>query len=192
MGQSADQLREEINAKREEASVKIEQIEEKVGAATQQVKDKFDWRRQVDDNPLFALGAATFAGMILGGLVSGGDDDRQSHRDTPNYERYGTSPYPQYRSYNQGNGGGIGASLRSAAKSSGLEETISSMGGTLMATLADRVREVADQSIPGLKEKLSGGPSHNNQSSSFPGSTGLMSGQSQERSRAGMSASISD
>jgi len=162
MGQTTDQLRQEIDAKRDDAAQKIDQIEQKVDAAAQQVKDKIDWRRQVDDNPMLALGAAFIGGMVLGGVLGGGDDNGRQPRADYGYGRYGqhdTSTYFQSQSGRSSSSGGIGGTIRNAAKSSGLEETIQSMSGTVMATVADRLREVADQSLPGLKERLGGGSS---------------------------------
>jgi hypothetical protein len=175
MGESADQLREEIEMKRQDASGKIEQIEQKVtGTADQvrgqvdqvrdQVKQTFDWRKQVDERPLAALGAAFIGGVVLSNVLGGDDDDdrRQQHRrqhrsdrgrysfNTVQYGEQGSSPSvaPAVA------GLGVMGAVRKAAKTSGLEDTLNNMTTSFMSTLAERAKEVADRNFPGMADKL--------------------------------------
>jgi len=175
MGQTADELRQEIDQKRDNASQKIDQIEQLVTGAADQVKDQvsqakeqvtqakeqikqtFDWRHQVEEKPLVALGAAFIGGIVLGGITGGGDD-RGSHQ----HHYYGQQP--------QGNGssqhtvnygqaaatGGVVAAVRGAAKKAGLDDTIANMADGLMATFSDRIKQIADDAFPGLADKLGG------------------------------------
>jgi len=106
VGQTADQLREEIAAKREDAAAKIDRIEAKVqqipqiaretvdasvwqarasvGEQVNQMAQKFDLRQQVQERPLFALGAALAGGWLLGKLT---EDNRAAARRGYRYER---------------------------------------------------------------------------------------------------------
>jgi len=152
MGQTADQLRQDVDATRNQAADKIDQIEQKVGQATQQVKEKFDWRRQVDDNPLLALGAAMIGGMVLGAAMGGDDGDSRDRGYQPSYAGIsGSGPYGRQSS---SSGGGLGHMLRQTAKSTGFEDSIQSMSSAIMATMTDRIREFADRAMPGAGEKL--------------------------------------
>ncbi|HEU5433155.1 MAG TPA: hypothetical protein VFU81_15925 [Thermomicrobiales bacterium] len=106
MGQTADQLREEIAAKREDAAAKIDRIEAKVqqipqiaretvdasmlqarasvGEQVNQMAQKFDLRQQVNERPLLALGAALAGGWLLGKLT---EDNGAPTRRGARYER---------------------------------------------------------------------------------------------------------
>ncbi|HEX5500044.1 MAG TPA: hypothetical protein VFX03_12490, partial [Thermomicrobiales bacterium] len=106
MGQTADQLREEIAAKREDAAAKIDRIEAKVqqipqiaretvdasmlqarasvGEQVNQMAQKFDLRQQVQERPLLALGAAMAGGWLLGKLT---EDNGETNRRGYRYER---------------------------------------------------------------------------------------------------------
>jgi len=173
MGETADQLREEVSAARDQAAEKIEMIEQKVGEATQQVKDKFDWRRQVDDNPLLAVGAAMIGGMALGMMTGGGDDSSDRHHQSPYASMSGSGAYGRQSN----GGGGLGQMLRNTAKSSGFEDSIQSMSSAIMSAMTDRVREFADKAMPGAGDKLGAGSTSGSQndwrssSSSMVGST---------------------
>jgi len=161
--------------KRQDASGKIEQIEQKVtGTADQvrgqvdqvrdQVKQTFNWRNQVDERPLAALGAAFIGGVVLSNVLGGDDDDdrrqqyRRQHRsdrgrysfNTVQYGEQGSSP-----SVAPGMAGlGVMGAVRKAAKTSGLEDTLNNMTTSFMSTLAERAKEVADRNFPGMADKL--------------------------------------
>jgi ElaB/YqjD/DUF883 family membrane-anchored ribosome-binding protein len=150
MGQTADQLRQEIDQKRDAAGEKIDQIESRVQDTAQaakdtvtdtieQVKQSVDIRQQIEERPLVALGAALVGGFVLGGLV-GGDKGDQQHAGQ----------------YAGGSPGGSRSGLRNAAKESGLEETLSSMMTALTGMFGERIRSAVDESFPGFAEKMKG------------------------------------
>lgn len=156
MGQTADQLRQEVDQKREDAGQKIEQIQAKVEGATQQVmdtvddakqkvKEAFDLRHQIEEKPLLALGAALAGGFILGGVLGGDDHDGRR------YPRYDQGPAPQPYRYQQSSG--IMDTVRKAAKSAGLEETLNSLVTSFMGSLGERVKAIGEESFPGLMPK---------------------------------------
>jgi ElaB/YqjD/DUF883 family membrane-anchored ribosome-binding protein len=85
---SADSLRHRTQ-KRDDASQKIDQIENQVMSKAQeietkvsdkvkQVKAQVDWRHQVAERPLLAVGAALVGGMLLGGITGKGDHHASS------------------------------------------------------------------------------------------------------------------
>jgi hypothetical protein len=154
MGQTADQLRQEVDQKRDDAAQKIDQIQAKVDGATQQVKatvddakqqvkDTFDLRKQIEEKPLLALGAALAGGFVLGGIT--GDDDR----DEPRYPRYDEGPRTMpYRP--QSSSSGIMDNVRKAAKSTGLEDTLNTMVASFLGNLGERVKAISEEAFPGL------------------------------------------
>jgi ElaB/YqjD/DUF883 family membrane-anchored ribosome-binding protein len=156
MGQTADELRQQVDQKRDDASQKIEQIEqqvmqgaqqvqEKVSETANQVKAKMDLRQQVEERPLLALGAAMAGGMILGSLMKG-DQDHQTYRAPVNEQRY--QPPRQ---------GGMGQSIRSAAKKSGLDDSIENFASAAFARLGDRMREMTERTFPGVMDRADSG-----------------------------------
>lgn len=185
MGQTADELRQEIDIKREQASEKISMIEERVTGATdlvkeqvagaadqikeqvtgaadqlkEQVKTAFDWRHQVEEKPLVALGAAFIGGVVLAGIMGGGDDQPKTSHSQPHYPTSDlnlkeSGGQVNYSGGQQHQSGGLSSVVRKAAKDSGLEETISNMAGAFMGTLTERVKSMADQAFPGMADKL--------------------------------------
>lgn len=177
MGQTADELRQEVDSKRDDASQKIEQLEQMVtGAADQvktqvsdavdqakaQVKQTFDWRHQVEEKPLVALGAAFIGGVVLGGVL-GGDDGHQEQRQygagyygaqsgDPNATRFQYQYQPPAYA---GQSAGVMGALRGAAKKAGLDQTIANMSDNLFSTISERIKQVADDAFPGMGAKMS-------------------------------------
>jgi hypothetical protein len=153
MGQTADQLRDEVDQAREAATQKIEDIEEKVTNAAEQVKEQFDWRRQVDNHPLTAVGAALVGGMVLGGLTGGGD-----HHDGHDHGYSSSqSSGARYQSvqHNESHSGisGMTDAIRSAAKSSGFDDAIHHVADAALGTLGERIRHYADEMLSGSSSK---------------------------------------
>ena len=150
MGQTADQLRQEIDQKRDDAAQKIDELQSQVQGAAQkvtdtamQVKDSFDIRRQIEERPLLALGAALVGGFLLGGMGGGGGQGQRSSGG--NVQRDWESG---------GASSGAMSGIRRAAQSSGLEDTLSHAASALMGSIADRLRDTLDQSFPGFADKL--------------------------------------
>ncbi len=152
MGQSADQLRQEIEQKRSDAAQKIDDLEARVqdtavqarehvkGAVEdtiQTAKESFDLRQQVEERPLVALGTAFVGGLLLGGITGGGGGSQQA-------------------SYGQGGGQGegIGGTLRNAAQRSGLEDAIANATAALLGSVTEQVKSTLDQHFPGFAEKM--------------------------------------
>jgi len=128
------------------ASTKIDQIEAKVEDTTERVKEQFDLKKQIEDRPLVALGAAFFGGLLLGGVMDG-DDQQEAHRDEE-LRRPSAGSQPK--------SGGIKQSIRNAAKSSGLDETLSNLTAAAMGMMTEKVKSAADRNLPGFAEKFQG------------------------------------
>jgi len=150
MGQTADQLRDQVDQTRDDASQKIEQIEHQMSQTAEKVKEQLDWRHQVDERPLMAVGAAMIGGMILGGLVGG--HDGHAHENHYQYQP-GSAARNDYR-FEGGTPRGVSGAIRNAAKASGFDETVQHVATAALSTFADRLRDAAEHNLPGLADKL--------------------------------------
>lgn len=166
MGQTADQLRQEIEQKRGDAAQKIDAIESRVQDTTQMVKNTVEDTKQmvtgtlkdtvqettdkvkqnadlgkhIEERPLVVLGAALAGGFLLGGVLGGGGDKSDNRRSGGDYS---TSSR-----------GGASGTFRNAAKSSGLEETIATISGALMGMATERVRSIVQETFPAFAERM--------------------------------------
>jgi hypothetical protein len=138
MGQTTGELRQAVDNKRDDAAQKIDQLEQRVGDTAQQMKESLDWRKQVDDNPLVAVGAAFIGGMVLGGVLGGGDDHQQKQPS-------------QWQS--AAAGAGLSGAIRKAAKSSGIEESFNDMASNLFGTISDRMKQMTSEKFPSIAGK---------------------------------------
>jgi ElaB/YqjD/DUF883 family membrane-anchored ribosome-binding protein len=151
MGQSSDQLRQEIEQHRSDASQKIDDLEARVqDTATQAreqakgmvedtiqtAKESFDFRKQVEERPLVALGVAFVGGLMLGGITGGGGQQTSS----------GQSGTQQSQ--------GASGTLRHAAQRSGLEDTISNAAAALLGSVTEQFKSTLDQNFPGFSSKM--------------------------------------
>lgn len=149
MGESADQIREELDLKREDAAQKIEQLENHVNQTAENVKQSVDLRHQIEQRPLTSLGVAFVGGFILGGVLGGDDEDhRQDYR--PNGD---SQPYRYQGQQSRQGGGAMKSGLKKAVKDSGLESTLTNVAAAAMATASDRLKSTIDQSFPGFAGK---------------------------------------
>lgn len=152
MGQSADQIRQEIDQHRSDAAQKIDDLETRVqDTATQAreqaqgmvedtiqtAKDSFDFRKQVEERPLVALGVAFVGGLMLGGVTGGGEEQQSSSAQ-------GGSQQGQKSS----------GALRQAAQRSGLEDTIANAAAALLGSVTEQFKSTLDQNFPGFSSKM--------------------------------------
>jgi ElaB/YqjD/DUF883 family membrane-anchored ribosome-binding protein len=169
MGETTDQLREQVDQKRSDASDKISKIEEQVTNTAQQmtdkateavdqVKSKMDWRQQVEERPLVMVGAAFVGGMLLGGVTGGGGKSSSGSTST------GSS------------GGGIGGTVRNAMHDSGLEQDIQQYTKQAFSVLADRVRTIAGDTFPGMMDKMQSTTGNQERSTSMSGAESEING----------------
>jgi len=153
MGETADQIRRQVDQKRDDASQKIDQIEQKVmGTAQQiegkvtetadQVKSQMNWRYQVEEHPLMSVGVAMVGGMMLGNMM--GKDDHQ----------YRSSPDVHVSQQSMHQGGGMGESIRKAARNSGLDNTVQNFASAAFGMIGERMREMTERTFPGMLDKV--------------------------------------
>ena len=178
MGKSSDQLREEIDAQREDAGAKINQlqhqVQDQVDGTRQQVMDtaeqvkgeakamvtdtvdsmkesveNMDIERHVQERPLMSVGAAVLGGFLLGSMLGG---DNNSGHQSPAHNYSGGSSASGSNTYSSSNG--MGNSLRTAIQKSGLEDTLSNAGAAMVGSVTDQLKEMLDRSFPGFSDKL--------------------------------------
>jgi hypothetical protein len=159
MGQTTDQLRQEIDTKRDDAAAKIDAIEARVQDTAQMAKDTveetmatakdtvtetvtetvetikqgFDFQKQVDERPLMMLGAAVLGGFFLERAM-GGDKQHRSHY----YQDNRSQPGP----------------LQQAVHNSGLDTTMSAMTGAVAGMAAERLQGLVDETFPEFGQRL--------------------------------------
>ena len=167
MGQSTDQIRQEIDQKRDDAAGKIDQLETQVKDTADQLKSgvqdtteqiigqvqgtvedtietvkqnvqNVDFRQQIEERPLVALGVALVGGFVLGGLMGGGGQQQTSGG------QQGSSQ----------SGSSMSGGLRSLAQKTGLEDTISNAASALIGSVTDQVKDTLDRNFPGFADKM--------------------------------------
>jgi ElaB/YqjD/DUF883 family membrane-anchored ribosome-binding protein len=172
MGQSSDQIRQEIDRTRTSAADKIDQLQGQVqGTADQMrtqvqdtaeqvvdqvkgtvdhtietVKQNMDLKQQIEERPLLALGAALVGGFLLGGMTGGGGGHQQAsgQREYASGTPVGASAA----------GGGAISGIRGAIQRSGLEDTISNAAAAFLGNLTDQLKGALDQNFPGFAGKM--------------------------------------
>ncbi len=136
MGETADQIRDQVDSAREQATDKIIQLEQHVTDAAQQVKENLDWRHQVSERPLLAVGVALAGGALFASVTKGGNGQSRSYEGSSNHSSSSSS----------GNGG-LGGVIRKAAQTAGLEAKIESAAQSFFTSLSKRVGEVATEAF---------------------------------------------
>jgi len=157
MGQSSDQIRQEIEQHRSDAAQKIDDLEMRVQDTATQARDQakgmvedtiqtakesFDFRKQVEERPLVALGVAFVGGLMLGGITGGSSNGGGS----------GPQASAAYGGSHQRHG--AGGTLRQAAQRSGLEDTISNAAAALLGSVTEQFKSTLDRNFPGFSEKM--------------------------------------
>jgi ElaB/YqjD/DUF883 family membrane-anchored ribosome-binding protein len=170
MGQSSDELRQEIDQRRHDAEQKIndlqgqlqgtaddlkaqaqgtvtevrEQVQGTVEDTIETVKENLNFEQFVQERPLVSLGAALIGGFVLGGLLN----DSGGGRSSSSYDS-GSST-----SYSGGSSSGLGHSLRNALKSSGLEDTVNSAAAAMMGSMTEQIKQTMDRNMPGFADRM--------------------------------------
>jgi ElaB/YqjD/DUF883 family membrane-anchored ribosome-binding protein len=178
MGESTDQIRQEIDRKRDDAAGKIDQLQHQVQDTADQmranvqdttgqvidqvktgvddtiesVKQNIDLRQQIEERPLLALGAALVGGFLLGGMTGG----RNHHGGSSGFTQSYQPASGQHTAHHDGAHGGpaMGSSIRSAIQKTGIEDTISNAAAALLGSVTDQLKDTIDRNFPGFNEKM--------------------------------------
>jgi uncharacterized protein YjbJ (UPF0337 family) len=170
MGESTNQIRQEIDQSRQSAADKIDQLQDQVTGTADQlrvnvqdsaeqlrdqvsgavddtiqtVKENIDIRQAIEQRPLLALGAALISGFVLGSLT-GGDDGHQTNSQ-------GATSFTSSRTGSSGSS--LGSGLRSAIQKTGIEDTLSSAAAAFIGSLGDQLKDTLDRNMPGFADKM--------------------------------------
>jgi ElaB/YqjD/DUF883 family membrane-anchored ribosome-binding protein len=171
MGQSSDQIRQEIDHQRADAGQRIDdlqaQLHSNADRMQQQVQDtaehvrgqvegtvsdavhsvqNMDFNKQIQGRPLVSVGAALLGGFLLGGLLNGEEKRKRYSSNYSSGNSDGSSASDTMR--------GVGGQLRNAAQKSGLEDTITNAGAALMGSITEQIKGTLDSNFPGFSDKL--------------------------------------
>jgi ElaB/YqjD/DUF883 family membrane-anchored ribosome-binding protein len=192
MGESTDQLRQEVDQKRDDASQKIEQIEqqvmqtaqqmeEKVSTTARQIEDKvMDTRQQIEDKVTGTVqqmkDKIDWRGQVedrplvavgvalLGGAVLAG-----VLKGGDNESHHGGA---------SASGSGVGNAIRRAARDSGFEDTIQEFANAAFTNIGNQVRGMAERSLPGVADLMRSDGSAKSSASGMSGSSSMMGSSS--------------
>jgi hypothetical protein len=152
MGQTADEIKNEIEHQREQLGSNLQQLETKV-------KETVDWRTQFEQRPMAGVGLAFGAGFLLSVLMPSGDSNRSSSSsryDTSNYrvqdESYAYQPSYAAASY-QPQTQNQQQSKPKSPEMNEITETIENIRGAVMGLAATRLRSFLAEAVPGFQDE---------------------------------------
>jgi ElaB/YqjD/DUF883 family membrane-anchored ribosome-binding protein len=188
MGQSADQIRQEIEQSRNDAGKKIDQLQSQVlGTAddlrtnvqdtteqvigqvkdtveqtVESVKESIDIRQYIEQQPILSLGVALVGGFVLGGIMGGSKSDHNHGHQTFSYSGGG---------YPTSSAGASHAGPQSAPSANQGSSVSSSVRAAIQKTgLEDTISSAASALIGSLTDQLKSTLDQN-----FPGFADKMS-----------------
>jgi ElaB/YqjD/DUF883 family membrane-anchored ribosome-binding protein len=176
MGQSADQIRREIDHSRGAAAEKIDVFQAQVQGTAQDVRDSvqgttekviddlkgtvdetvtsvkesMDLRHQIEQRPLMSLGIALVGGFLVGGMTGGGDKHKPRNYSYQQPSSNRTGGY----SGSSSQPGAVTQGIRSAVQKTGLEDTISDAAVALIGSVTDQLKSTLDKNFPGFSDKM--------------------------------------
>lgn len=178
MGQTADELKNQIEHQRQELGDNLQQLEEKV-------RSTVDWRTQFESKPWAGVGVAFAGGFLLSMLMpSGGGSSSSSgggsankmqssnymanYRVTDDSQRWGQMGSSGTASSGSSMGFTSGGSQQksSSPEMSEITETLENIRGAVMGLAATRLRGFLAEAVPGFEEEYEQARSRRGASSS--------------------------
>ena len=197
MGETTDQLRQEVDQKRDDASQKIERIEQQVVQTAQQMEQKvtdtahqveqkvMDTRQQIEDKVMDTRQQIEDKVTDTVQQMKDKFDWRGQVEDRPlvavgvallgGAVLGGVLKGGDDQSHSPGatsNGSGVGNAIRKAAKDSGFEDTIQQFAHAAFSNIGNQVRDTAERSLPGVAEIMRGDSGSGGSKTSTSGLTG--------------------
>jgi len=183
MGQSADQIRREIDQSRDDAAGKIDQLQSQVQGTAQELKssvqgttDKvvedlkgtvqesvesvrqsLDLRHQIEQRPLLSVGIALVGGFLVGGMTGNGGQHQTGYQQPAAGQSGSYAGYPG----SSKSSGALSQGIRSAVQKTGLEDTISDAAAALIGSVTDQFKTTLDRNFPGFADKMNTAQSSN-------------------------------
>lgn len=177
MGQTSDELRQEIDQHRQNAAEKIDALQGQVqGTAddlkhqaqdtVDQVKDtvqgtvddavekiqEIDLEGMIRERPMVALGVGLIGGMVVGGMMRNGGGSGSSQRS--NYKASSTSSGSNTDSGESltDKMGDMTDTLKKMYHDSGLEDAINTAASSAMGALTAQITGVVERNLPGAQK----------------------------------------
>lgn len=176
MGQSSDELRQEIDQRRHNAEQKIndlqqtvqgtaeelkgqaqetvsemsEQVQGAVESAMHTVGENVDIETFIKERPLVSLGAALIGGFVLGGLIDSDDSGHGSARA----ESYSGERGSLSSGGSSDGGSSLGSTLRGAIRKSGFEDTFNNAAAAMLGSFTEQLKDTMDRNMPGFADKM--------------------------------------
>lgn len=149
MGETADQIKQQIDEQREQLGTNLQQLETKV-------KETVDWRTQFEQRPMAGVGLAFGAGFLLSVLMPSGDSSSSSSSyDSSNYrvqdESYGNQPSYAAASYQPTQS--YKPSKPKSPEMNEISETVENIRGAVMGLAATRLRSFLAEAVPGFQDE---------------------------------------
>jgi hypothetical protein len=147
MGETAEQIRDEIDTQRQVLGDNLHQLEAKV-------KDTMDWRARFEQHPMMGVGAAFASGFLLSVLMPGGGSDSKSKSyayDQSNYRVrdesttwQGSGGYSESTDFTQ---------KQRSPEMNEISETVENIRGAVMGLAATRLRSFLAEAVPGFEQE---------------------------------------
>jgi len=159
METSTDELRRELDQKRDALTRDVERLEAKV-------KNTFDLGSQISERPLLSVGLAVVGGLVLGRMGSSGPRRLTATTTYAHGHRTGGGAITPYGSaWSNGNPteqpgaapgivdqvcAGFQGSIQRGVHSGGVDSVLANVTAALTALLVDKAKELLDQNLPGF------------------------------------------
>jgi hypothetical protein len=159
METSTDEIRRELDQKRDALTRDVERLEAKV-------KNTFDLGNQISERPLLSVGLAVVGGVILGRMGSPGPSRAMTTSSYAHGHRTGGGAITPYGSaWSNGNSAeqpgaapgiveqvraGFQGSVKQGVHSGGVDLVLANVTAALTALLVDKAKELLDQNLPGF------------------------------------------
>lgn len=168
MGETADAIRHDIEDRRQQMTDDVRELEDRA-------RSMMDWRQQIQERPMVAMGIAAAGGLLLGMLTGGSSDDkdrgRRGRQYSPSYMAYQPPSYTAYASQYTGDNNDANQNRQSSsgmmgwvsgqqgptqATDAGKQQAASKVDeirGALMALAATKAEEFLREAVPGFSQE---------------------------------------
>jgi hypothetical protein len=163
MAQSTEEIRRELDAKRDALTRDVERLETKV-------RSTFDLSHQIEERPLLSVGLAMLGGFIIGRMGGGGPAEAERPPATYSQGHFtsGMGVYTgpawsgqshQFQPEASGPGfvdhvkAGVQESFRRGTQGGSLESVVTNISAALTALLVDKAKEMLDDNLPGFASR---------------------------------------
>jgi len=150
MGETADQIKQQIDEQREQLGTNLQQLETKV-------KETVDWKTQFESKPMAGIGLAFGAGFLLSVLMPSGSDGGKSSSSNYSYDssnyRVNDESSNHQPSYAASSYQPSSQSKPKSPEMNEISETVDNIRGAVMGLAATRLRSFLAEAVPGFQDE---------------------------------------